>query len=798
MKIYKRLIILLLTLPLIAASCSDIMVDEGDISIDDSDSGTECTISLQLSVSDFEGDQPISRAFSDNEVDENTIKDFWFIEYNEQGRRIGWPTYFKLENQDQLKDLQVIIPNRPGVNFSGLIIANTHDPDLLDRVKNHDNLDICNYINEFSTAFNIDIDGPNSCITTGPDGKHYLPMSGSFDIHKNAGEANNTVSCKLRRNVVKMVLQISVPSAEVKLINGLWRNVSDKICFLEHFNHPDYYTTKDNEATYKAVYSSYDSFYKKALGNTVAIPEKTVKSWAEDKLDSIGATTVSLVYYLPRNVGGIQGNATDERDKNRAATNLKATYYEINANAGNYYLRYRLYPGKDVYSDFNLLPNYCYTMPIIVRAPGNPDTDSRVTNMSKLRLDESNSYIINPKLRTTYAVPISRINYFWQNEEGAASSHAIKESDEWIAEVIWQDKQQQLISFYSYDNDPITGNFEGKGDAAFYFRPLEGVEGNVVVGVRKKTDTTPTPGEREYLWSWHLWITDYEPDDNISPWEDDTYVYSVTGGAIHRYESSFWDKSYLNKYIMDRNLGAYRAEAPKDDRDNALTFGLYYQFGRFSPMPYADADVYDMYGNVIDDFRNNGGINMKVKRLASDIKEAVTKPYTFFTCASSAETDQKWLETNNYNKNSWNNPNWHTSSTKSLFDPCPPGWCLPGDAVWDNFRTYDVTSGGVGSTRFSAIADKSYPFGTSHGYYFYLHPNKPAAGKTWYPAAGKRDRETGGMTKVNTKGVYWMTMPASANFGQCMDMDETGIQLTANYTDHGGRSAGVSVRCIRQ
>ena len=796
MNIYKRLKLLLLPLSLFASSCSDNMIDEGDISIDNPDSGTERTISLHLSVSDgFEGDKPHSRAFGAGDVDENTIKDFWFIEYNEQGRRIGWPTYFELESQDQLKELQVIVPNRPGVNFSGLIIANTHDPDLLDRVKNHDNLDICNYIKEFSTAFNIAIEGPNSCITTGPDGKHYLPMSGSFDIHKDAGDTANKVSCKLRRNVVKVVLQIEVPSAEVKLVNGLWRNVPDGICFLEHFNHPDYYSTKDNEATYKAVYSSYESFYKEALGNDVKIPELTVKNWAEDKLDQIGAEPVELIYYLPRNVSGIHGNATDERDKNRAATNLKATFFEINANAGNYQLRYRLYPGKDVYSDFNLLPNYCYTMPIIVRAPGNPDTDSRVTNMNKLRLDESNSYIINPLLRSTYAVPISRINYFWQNEEGKP---AINESDEWIAEVIWQDQPKQLISFYSYDNDAISGNFEGKGDAAFYFRPLENVEGNVVIGVRKKTDTTPAPGEREYLWSWHLWITNYEPDDNISSWEDNKYIYPVTGGAIHRYESSFWDKSYLNKYIMDRNLGAYTAVPSTDEKENARSFGLYYQFGRFSPMPYADADVYDMYGNVIDDFKNNGGINMKVQKLASNIKEAVTKPYTFFTCESTADTDQKWLQTNAYSKNYWNNPNWHTSGTKSLFDPCPPGWCIPGDAVWENFRSYTVSGGVNGTTRFEAIADSDFPFATSHGYYFYLNPNNPESGKTWYPAAGKRKRSTGEMENVNNKGVYWMTMPASANFGQCMDMDEKGIQLTANYTDHGGRSAAVSVRCIRQ
>ena len=81
MNIYKRLKILLLPLSLLASSCSDNMIDEGDILIDNPDLGTERTISLQLSVSDgFEGDRPLSRAFNKTDVDENTIKDFWFIQ----------------------------------------------------------------------------------------------------------------------------------------------------------------------------------------------------------------------------------------------------------------------------------------------------------------------------------------------------------------------------------------------------------------------------------------------------------------------------------------------------------------------------------------------------------------------------------------------------------------------------------------------------------------------------------------------------------------------------------------------
>ena len=48
-----------------------------------------------------------------------------------------------------------------------------------------------------------------------------------------------------------------------------------------------------------------------------------------------------------------------------------------------------------------------------------------------------------------------------------------------------------------------------------------------------------------------------------------------------------------------------------------------------------------------------------------------------------------------------------------------------------------------------------------------------------------------------TTGAYWMSMPASTNFGHQMEFTSTGIQMSANFV-RGGRSEGASVRCIRQ
>lgn len=75
--------------------------------------------------------------------------------------------------------------------------------------------------------------------------------------------------------------------------------------------------------------------------------------------------------------------------------------------------------------------------------------------------------------------------------------------------------------------------------------------GNAVVGI------TNTAGE--ILWSWHLWVSDYDPND------DTNTVYK-----FRKYE------------FLDRNIGAL-TDAPGTPKN----LGLYYQWGRKDPFPSA-------------------------------------------------------------------------------------------------------------------------------------------------------------------------------------------------------------------
>ena len=81
-----------LMLSSLVVSCSDDLVS----SPADVCEGVERIVSLNLQSEGFSGDDSCaSRAIGDGLVDENTIKDYWLIEYDQNGNRIGFPRYYE-------------------------------------------------------------------------------------------------------------------------------------------------------------------------------------------------------------------------------------------------------------------------------------------------------------------------------------------------------------------------------------------------------------------------------------------------------------------------------------------------------------------------------------------------------------------------------------------------------------------------------------------------------------------------------------------------------------------------------
>lgn len=254
----------------------------------------------------------------------------------------------------------------------------------------------------------------------------------------------------------------------------------------------------------------------------------------------------------------------------------------------------------------------------------------------------ANSLIIDPTSTKAYGINIAdKINAFWSSAVGNQTTPIVAGTS-WTAEVIWQDIPSRAINFCSKSGVVKSGDtFEGKGTTPLYVKAAANVKGNVVVGIKKK-------GESDYLWSWHLWLTD-EPQ-------------LVAG-------------------FMDRNLGAESATAA----DGAKTRGLYYQFGRKDPF-VGSTEIYDINGTS-----KSTGATIATGKVT--FAKAVQTPATFYTYGS-GNTD--WASPNNYTSKNWNDIS--ESDGKTFFDPCPEGWRLPTKAEYSNFSTttftWDATNSG--------------------------------------------------------------------------------------------------------
>ena len=160
--------------------------------------------------------------------------------------------------------------------------------------------------------------------------------------------------------------------------------------------------------------------------------------------------------------------------------------------------------------------------------------------------------------------------------------------------------------------------------------------GNALIAVVDKND--------KILWSWHIWIP-------ATPISADTYNF---GGYK----------------MMSRNLGALvdtQSGAPADPR----SFGLLYQWGRKDP--FLGAKAIDSTEPV-----SFAGTPMTVVEGEIAPEESIDKPTTLIN------VDGAWA-TGNDNM-MWGDVERESSAKKSVYDPCPAGYRIPGRKHFSIFQ----------------------------------------------------------------------------------------------------------------
>lgn len=708
-----------------AAACTEEMDVPGSTATE----GREATVRLSVSAAPVGAGMPGSRALPEG-VDEGTgenyeVEDIWLMEYNDAGEIVGSPQYYTKEELKEGINVPIILPVGEAV-FKCVVVANTHIPDRINEAIGDVSTlaklrALCRKIETPDDMHNKKHDAETNTVKGGD-----LLMNCVMDITSET----TALDCKLYRNIAKFTLKLkNLENSGVNINTVQLCNVPDKMFYADQLYGSEQGTKYPSPTLGEAGFRTWEVEY---------VTDDTPK-------DRNGAWTFE--YYLSRNCRGTNGNTAGPSEKNRNAPDF-ATYVEIMAEdtQNGTPIRYRFYLGENMTDNFNVIPNRHYILPVTIEGKG-ASTDSRVEDLGTLKLPESNCYIVNPLnggAQRLHSVPITRINKFWDSvdgkiatdDQGNLEDNHVYHDTKWVAEVIWQDAPTRLFDFCDKDGNPLYNEdgttpvdfYTGTGESDFRFKPREGARGNVLIGVRRETQD-----KNNYLWSWHLWITDFNPDERISSWNEEQYAYSVSGGEIHRYAAagtnSPWETTYRNKYIMDRNLGAMSASST----DFEGSRGFYYQYGRKDPIPHANAALYDINGDAL----NCGGDNSINSNKQGPVYfyEAIKQPSSYFV-----STTSEWVNENKYKANLWNNPDWYTestSSTKSIFDPCPSGWKLPEIGVWNSF------------TKDNFIGDFNKGWK--------LRINSHNINETvWYPSSGYRNFSTGGISGEEKEGYYWL------------------------------------------
>ena len=748
------------------------------------DASVEKDVVLSLSAAPIKHLSPDSKKVDQN-IDEGlgnsyVITDFWIFQYNNKGSLVGRPSYHRTQGAT-FQSVSILVPSKSGDEngYTTVFLANTHNNSLDTRI-------------EYSTLSAL----KESCKIVASSSDFYqagyndLLMNGSVLVTADT----ESIECPLFRNVAKVNLTITnTESSGITITSVQMKNVSNKLHYVDH------------------LYSGLSEF-----PNTSSV---TFIDLEKDEVNVMPGQSHSLKYYLPRNMRG-DAVADSEYDKNSSAPTY-STYIEVMAvhNDRHTPVRYRFYIGKNNKDNFDVEPNHLYDIDLLFNSMGTGE-DLRVEDLSEVVLADANSYIIQPikDVGIKYTVPIKgRINKFWESSEGKMSadwnSYTINGSNEWIAEVIWQDIDTQVIKFCMEDGtltDTYAGGASGESFSLVTTNAAVGRPCNVLIGVRSTKPDWDAFNDG-YMWSWHIWLTDYDPDFDVRGWVENKYAYQVPGGHLHKYSSFEEISMYNGKFIMDRNLGSTMYNfTPYSGVTNAevkAAVGLYYAYGRKDPFP--GVQVYDINGsikkfNTVTEGYSVDNYGISIQFGPAAIYASVIKPFNFYKRTLNTDTskDQDWVVENKFISYAWNDLNKAPfgNSTKSFFDPCPPGWKLPDETAFKSmgYKEKVYASNCVSWTDF----DQNKPLFIGYkGWLTYLSGETGWISKegdvAYFPSSNNRAHSTGEVgASLSGNGGLWTVNPnkSSAHY---LYFDNN-ASLLFHYDRSFYRYIGFPVRCIQE
>lgn len=273
------------------------------------------------------------------------------------------------------------------------------------------------------------------------------------------------------------------------------------------------------------------------------------------------------------------------------------------------------------------------------------------------------------------------------------------------AELLWQDRSG-LITSVSVNGDYLeftVGTYAG---------------GNALIAVKDDSGTI--------LWSWHIWATT-ETLTNLT--SINTGSHTNLSGASAPYR------------VAPVNLGW----VPTGD-SGKQGYCPYYQWGRKDPFIPAAAynsntnhTVYNISGTSVTGFSFSSS--------SSSIADYIQNPTTYYSKCSTYYN--LWDAHNDRDKNVT------TATKKTIYDPCPPGFCVPTGNL------YYFMVGNSGSSR----SDANWTTDQGKTWSATTYSSCTTGNDLFFPAAGYHNNSSGSLGSVGSVGLYWSATPNTTTMG---------------------------------
>lgn len=706
---------------ILSSACAD-----RSLRLDTPYDGTEVSVGLDISVLPDQGVSPTKLGYSEPSVSESTdVKNLWVLQFDgieEDSRLVRYTYYESFQPSSQVKLVSSTAENRL------VFLANTFDRNTeVGSVRKYK--DVKNLYNK--VYHDCDAGG----VIVG--GKRALKMNARADVVVQDGM---TIPVPLKRTSARI---------DVTVTNNLPGLVIDSISVCSALLEQYLFTDYDMPNKFPASFNKIDF---------PATP------WS-DGTDVAGGR--AFTFYVPANKRGESG--IDDPVHKSWTSPDGVGYVRI---VGDYTesgqtrtVAYRFRLGSDLDHDCNLLPNHRYSYSFVIDGKGDYSDDSRVLNLEMqdyTNTELANCYMVSPPevawVWKHVRVPIRRVHDFWNTTDGYEKviNNALEQNSfGWKVDVLrssYELTEDENFKWIKRTGDTYDDYFE------FAIRSNPKVPaGNIIIGIHRFTDRERTTVDDVFIWSWHFWITDYDPEvkkyytpEFDSQGVESRFEYYVDGGSVYRFPGGDWDqgKPLSEAFIMDRELGTTDVNA---------TTGpgvLFYQHGRKDPFNY-NCSYYNIYPN-------HDYVVIKNEVEEDRVKYSINYPYRILSAVNSywcnSDTDS---DGNIYQKGVWHDPKVSSVYEKSIFDPCPPGWHV------------------CSSTAFKPIANK-YKSGV-------YNPSPDV--RIYFPIRGYLNIGTGNPTFTSTRGYLWMCEVFARQNFSFVDAQTGGSGYTTCST-------AMQVRCI--